>query len=53
MCDATNCTNIGETEAIEVSDGITMNLCIDHLKVAKEGIEAFENRTPSWEIVPE
>ena len=53
MCDATNCTNIGETEAIEVSDGITMNFCIYHLKVAKKGMEAFDNRTPSWENVPE
>ena len=52
MCDAKDCLN-SNTKPIKISNGITMELCEVHYKVAKEGVEAFENRTPSWENVPE
>ena len=51
MCDATNCEN-QNTKPFKIN-GHTMLFCEEHFKVAKEGMEAFENRTPSWENVPE
>ena len=51
MCDATNCSK-DFTNTIKIN-GHPMLFCDEHYKVAKEGVEAFENRTPSWENVPE
>ena len=51
MCDATNCEN-QNTMPFKIN-GHTMLFCEEHFKVAKQGMDAFENRTPSWENVPE
>ena len=51
MCDAKDCTNIGETKSAKLPDGNTMELCVEHYGVVHQALT--HNRIPSWENVPE